>query len=202
MELGPVYHNERDVEIPHLFRFVDSHTEDITTILDIGCFDSQYLKGLKERRKTVDGIDIRPGEREKEFLRNYFVGNAVSYPLGQYDLVVCLSTLEHAGVEYRVDDFAEEQNSLFRKVVDASKRFMYVTFPYGSPAVHEAHFANVTRNRLDRFLGVIPDAVCKRSFYFTCSREVYQQIAQEEADSVQYDPTKGVRCVCILEVIL
>lgn len=78
----------------------------------------------------MDGIDIKPSEIEKEFLQNYFVGNAVTYPLEKYDLVICLSTLEHAGIKgYRVNDFVEEQNSLFRKVVNASKRFIYVTFP-------------------------------------------------------------------------
>jgi len=201
------YFSERNIEVPQLLNFVDAHSKEITTILDVGCYGSQYLKELKERGKIVDGIDIKPGTVEKEFLQNYFVGNAVTYPLGQYDLVICLSTLEHAGIMpgYRVTDFVEEQNILFKKVVDASKRFIYVTFPYAStPAFQEGQSVNMTRNRLDEFLKAAPKDACKMRFYF--NEVVYAisgwtEISQDDADKIQYDPCKGARCVCILEAI-
>jgi len=155
----------------------------------------------------VDGIDIKPSTVEKEFLRNYFVGNAVTYPLGKYDLVICLSTLEHAGIKgYKVYDFVEEQNLLFKKVVDASKRFIYATFPYAhAPDLQEGQAVNMTRNRVDEFLEAIPKATYTIRFYFN---EVvhavsgWTEISEDDADKIQYDPAKGCRCVCILEVIL
>jgi hypothetical protein len=199
------YYSERDIEVPQLLNFVDAHSKEITTILDVGYYGSQYLKILKEKGKIIDGIDLKLGEGEREFLRNYFVGNAVTYPLGQYDLVICLSTIEHAGIkQYKMDDFVKEQNCLFKKVVDASKRFIYVTFPYGDSAFLEGEFVNMTRNSLYGFLSAIPKAVCKTSFYF--NDRVYAvsgwtEISQDDADKIQYDPAKGGRCVCILEAI-
>jgi len=199
------YFSERDIEVPQLLNFVDAHSKEITTILDVGCFESQYLGELKKRGKIVDGIDIKSGEIEKAFLRNYFVGNAVTYPLGQYDLVICLSTIEHVGIkQYKMDDFVKEQNCLFKKVVDASKRFIYVTFPYGGPAFLEGEFVNMTRNRLDEFLKAVPKATYKMRFYFNDIVHAvlgWTEISQDDADKIQYDPTKGARCVCILEVI-
>jgi hypothetical protein len=204
--LSPFF-SERDVEVPQLLNFVDTYSKEITTILDVGCFGSQYLKQLKEKGKIVDGIDLKPSTIERGFLQNYFVGNAVTYPLGKYDLVICLSTIEHAGIKgYRVNDFVKEQNSLFKKVVDASKHFIYVTFPYAhAPSLQEGQAVNMTRNRLDTFLNAIPMANCETRFYFN---EVVHavsgwiEITQDYADKIQYDPAKGCRCVCTLEVIL
>lgn len=200
------YFSERDVEVPQLLNFVGTHSKEITTILDVGCHGSQYLKRLKEKGKLVDGIDLKPSTIEKEFLQNYFVGNAVTYPLGKYDLVICLSTLEHAGIKgYRVNNFVEEQDILFKKIVDASKRFIYITFPYAStPALQEGQAVNITRNRLDTFLKAISKASYTVRFYFN---EVisdalgWAEIPRARANKVEYDPTKGCRCVCILEVI-
>jgi hypothetical protein len=208
------FFNERDVEIPRLLNFVDEHSQNIKTILDVGCYGSQYLKQLKEKGKIVDGIDVHFGEtklgREKEFLRNYFVGNAVTYsPLGKYDLVICLSTLEHAGINgYIVKDFIAEQNSLFKKLIDASKRFIYVTFPYAStPSLQEGQCVNMTRDRLDTFWKAIPPTADEidLGFYFIEAIHVvsgWTEIPQDIADKVEYDPAEGCRCVCILKVIL
>lgn len=201
-----LFFSERDIEIPQLLGFVNAHSKEIATILDVGCFGSQYLKELKESGKIVDGIDVRPGG-ERKFLRNYFVGNALTYPLERYDLVICLSTLEHAGIEhYTVDDFMEEQDALFKKLLDTSKWFIYVSFPYGIPVVHEGRFANVTKNRLNRFLAeVISKATYEMSFYFNNRPHDgfgWTSISQNDADKIYYDPTEGVRCVCILKVTL
>ena len=201
------YFSERDIEVPQLLNFVDAYSKEITTVLDVGCYGSQYLKELQKRGKIVDGIDITPGTIEKEVLQNYFVGNAVTYPLGKYDLVICLSTLEHAGIKgYRVNDFVKEQNFLFKKVVDASKRFIYVTFPYAStPSLQEGQAVNMTRNRLDEFLKLVPNASYDLRFFFNAVvHDVlgWAEIPHELADTIPYAPEKGCRCVCILEVIL
>lgn len=200
--------NERDIEIPQLLSFVDAHSKEITTILDVGCYGSQYLKALKESGKIVDGIDLTAGEKEKVFLQNYFVGNAITYPLEKYDLVIGLSTLEHAGLmeQYKVNDFLQEQNLLFKKIIHASKRFIYATFPYGIPHKPILQLVNITRNCLDGFLKTIPNkAVYKMRFYFNdkpSSSSDWNEVSQDDADKIQYDRFKGCRCVCILEVIL
>lgn len=199
------FFSERDVEVPRLLSLVDAHSTEIATVLDVGCYGSQYLKQLKEKGKIVDGIDLSPGEVEKPFLRNYFVGNAITFPLEQYDLVICLSTIEHTGIkQYKVNDFAAEQNRLFKRLTDISKRYLYVTFPYGSPAFIEGECVVMTRNRVEQFLKQASPAASKVSFHFNetiWKFADWHEISQEQADRVQYDPAKGGRCICILEVI-
>lgn len=205
------YFNERDIEIPGLLNFVDVHSKEITTILDVGCYGSLYFKELEERDKIVDGIDLKfgeLGESHLKFLRNYFVGNVIAYPLKQYDLVICLSTIEHVGLmeQYEVDDFVQEQNLFFKRLIDVSRRFIYATFPYGAPHKPVLQSANITRNSLDGFFEVIPNmAFCKMRFYFNdcpSSSRDWTEITQNEADKVKWDRDKGCRCVCTLEVTL
>jgi len=198
------FFSERDAEVPCLLDFVNTHP-DITTVLDVGCLGSKYLKGLREMNKTVDGIDIYPSEAEKPFLRDYFVGNVATYPLQLYDLVICLSTIEHIGIKpYRVTDFVAEQNAVFNKLAEVSKRYMYVTFPYGASAFIEGECVVISKERLNGFQALVPKALCNVKFFFN---EViwkfadWRKISQDEADKVLYDSAKGGRCVCILEVI-
>ena len=202
--LNKEYFGERVVEIPKLFEFLQLHFNKIETILDVGCYGSKYLKELSKYAKVIDGIDIKFGEKEKEFLNAYFIGNAVDYPLGKYDLVICLSTIEHAGIEqYQVDDYLKEQFNLFKKIVDVSLKFLFVSFPYGLSSFHAGHFANIDKNRLNAFLKFLGNAKYKLSFYFNedvHNNQGWKKIDQDVANNVSYFPEKGTRCVCILEV--
>lgn len=197
------YESERDIEIPRLIDFLDRHSGKIETILDVGCSGSKYLNELNKYAKVVDGVDVHFRADTAELLNNYFVGNAIDYPLGKYDLVLCISTLEHAGVSpYKVDDYEKEQFNLFRKIVDISIKFLFVTFPYGMPALPVDNLANISKKRLDVFLALLGDAQCQLRFYF--NENVYddqgwKEIDQDIADKVPYLPEKGVRCICILE---
>lgn len=63
----------------------------------------------------------------------------------------------------------------------------------------------MTRNRVDAFLKIVPKATCKLRFYFNeivHAASDWTEIPQDDADKVEYDPAKGCRCVCILEMIL
>ncbi len=198
------YFTERDIEIPKLFEFIDKHSNEIVTVLDVGCYGSQYLNQLRNYSFSVDGIDIGSREKEKEFLRNYFVGNFLKYPLEQYDLVVSVSTLEHAGIlPHKVKDYVEEQYNFFKKIIDTSRKFTYVTFPYGVFCFHPESCANMTRERLNAFLKLLWNFNYKLSFYYVDDPHAgfgWTEITQDAADKVELGHGIGVRCVCILEI--
>ena len=198
------YFTERDIEIPKLLDFITAHSSEIQKILDVGCKGSLYLPKLKIYKKIIDGIDILPGEKEKEYLRNYFVGNFLERPLEKYDLVISVSTLEHAGIEpYKVKDYVEEQYKFFKKIIDISRNFVYVTFPYGVFCFHPESCATMTRERLDAFLKLLGNVDYKLSFYYVADPHAgfgWIEITQDAADKVELGHGIGVRCVCILEV--
>jgi hypothetical protein len=202
------FYNERDVEVPQLLNFVDTHTNAIRTVLDVGCFGSKYLKPLHDQGKLVDGIDLLPsGEDEKKLLQHYFIGNAVTIPLDKYDLVICLSTIEHAGIkQYQTDDFVSEQTALFKKLVESSKRFIYVSFPYGTYELIKGECVILTRHRVKEFIKLLPPkSFYNLRFYFNeaiHNAEGWTEISQDKADHVPYNPAKGGQCVCIMKVII
>jgi hypothetical protein len=197
------YLSERDIEIPRLFDFLDRHPGAIETALDVGCFGSQYLEELSKKIVIVDGIDIKPGEAEKKFLVHYFVGDFVIFPLMSYDLVISISTLEHVGIDLvKGAEFSNKRYSFFQKLVDTTRHFLFVTFPYGFPAIHEGQFAVVTKEQLKKFLEILGTEKYQLKFYFNekpQSGAGWNEISKEQADEVRYNPAIGVQCVCILE---
>ena len=199
------YFSERDIEIPELLKFADEHSNKINTILDVGCYGSQYLDQLKQKNKIIDGIDLAFGKKEKEFLRNYFVGNILDKELEMYDLAICLSTLEHSGIEqYQVKDYKAEQVRVFKKIIDIADHFIFLTVPYGAEALVPGFYANMTKARLAVLLGFLDNFNISLEFYFqdkTQPNSIWILIDQDKADLISFDPKKAVQCVCILKAI-
>lgn len=198
------YFSERDVEIPKLFEFLYLHTDEIKTILDVGCRGSQYLLELKKAGKIVDGIDFDEGKEEKEILRNYYIGDFLERDFDLYDLVVCISTIEHYGIKQNPDpDYTGLQLLFFEKLLLTAKKFLFCTFPYGEPAIHEKEFSIIFPWLLDRFIAGIEPNKLELEFYYNDEPqkgEGWREITREEAGRVRYDSSKGVQCVCILKV--
>jgi hypothetical protein len=198
------YNSERDIEIPKLFEFLDRHSDEIEEVLDVGCAGSQYLEELKKKGKIVYGVDFIYGEKEDEILEDYTIGDFLDIRFKPYDLVICLSTLEHYGVKQNPDfDYTKLQLLFFKKLVSTAKKFLFVTFPYGVPGGHGGEFQNIPHSLLSMFLRVLGNAKYKLSFYYNDFPQTgsgWLEISQKEADIIPYYSTIGVQCVCILEV--
>jgi len=197
------YNSERDIEIPKLFEFLDKRSSEIKTVLDVGCYGSQYLEELKKRHKLVAGIDFIDGEKERKILDYYFIDDFLNIDLPEYDLVICLSTIEHYGIKQKPDpDYTGLQLFFFEKLLLTSRNFLFITFPYGEPVVNLNEFSVIPPQLLDRFLGALGKSSCKLSFYYNDkpqSGSGWLEISKNEADKKQYNPNVGVQCVCILE---
>ena len=198
------YFSERDIEIPKLFEFLDRHSNEIKTILDVGCYGSQYLEELKKRGKVVDGVDFTYGEKEKKFLWQYLTGDFLEIDFADYNLVIALSTIEHYGIKQKPDpDYTVLQLFFFEKLLLTANHYLFVTFPYGEPAIHEKEFSVISPLLLDRFLGALNNYSYEIEFYYNeepQKGEGWREIEREEAGRVKYNPTIGVQCVCILKV--
>jgi len=198
------YFSERNIEIPKLLEFLDRHSDEIETVLDVGCAGSQYLEEIKKRGKVINGVDMRYDEKIEDLLKDYTVADFLDLDFGTYDFVICLSTIEHYGVKQKPDpDYTGLQLFFFERLVLTAKKFLFVTFPYGEPAVHPNEFSAVYPWLLDRFLAGLEKYKVELEFYFNeepQKGEGWRKIEREEAGRVKYDPSKGVQCVCILKV--
>lgn len=201
----------RMIEISELFKFVE--TEKIKTILDVGYCGSVYLKDFKAQGKIIDGIDIKSLKQcikewachpeiwkyEKE-LRNCFMGD-IDQIQKRYDLVICLSTLEHAGIfPERNANYLLTRYKMFQKSVELAKRLVYFTFEYGSFAMPSNVYANVTTEELDKFLKIIKPYKYSLTFYYHSKPDakVWEVISRERAD--QIDNLKAEHCFCMIKV--
>ncbi|MEK9207242.1 MAG: hypothetical protein AAB922_02090, partial [Patescibacteria group bacterium] len=98
--------NERDIECPALVGFITTHP--VTTMLDVGAHWSwsYYAPEVRKLVANYDAIDILPDPQTKEIVDKYMVRNVLDLDNVQYDLVACISTIEHAGIStYQVNDY-------------------------------------------------------------------------------------------------
>src|SRR3990167_9581732 len=89
---------DRDVEVPLLQEFIERVKPE--SLLDVGAHWSHayYSKEIRPFIKRYDAIDILDDPETRKIADTYYVGNAITLPLQSYDVVICVSTLEHAGL--------------------------------------------------------------------------------------------------------
>lgn len=197
-----IYHNERDVEVTILKNFFNEIKEEITSVYDIGCNGSVYLEYINKEVETVDGIDLFDDGVTREKLSQYIVEDAITAEIKQYDLVLCISTLEHVGYQPEHAEKPKEMRmQLAKKIGEVANKYMFLTFPYGKAAVHENCFANVTNQELAQIQEAINAKTGMVKFYNNenpANEKSWQEIPLEEADLKEYDPKKGVRTIAVL----
>ena len=199
--------NERDLEHPALIDFIKSHP-DIKTALDVGAHYSwyEYAQEVKTLIPNYDGVDILPDPKTEAIIDKYWQKNVLDMD-GKYDLVFCISSIEHSGIStYKSDNYRAERMRVFQKIVDLSKKYIFITFPFGQEALHEGEFANVTKEDLTNFINMVHPGKYETHFYFSESPFVdkipYTEVDLEFASNVEYKRELGTRCVCFLSIEL
>lgn len=152
---------DRDCELVLLKEYVESKTP-IESLLDVGSHFSTYngyAPMLRKHAKLYDGIDIIDDTDASIILDHFFVGNAITYPLEQYDMVACISTIEHAGVStYKREDIQGEQNALFKRCLELTKKYMWISFPTGLPYIYPNELSIITEDQLTLWEKMVKDA--------------------------------------------
>ena len=117
--------NERVVEVPYVFRALAA-LEPGDKVLDVGASESSLCLSLATLGYRVTAIDPRPNPLSHELLE------VVAAPIeewehdGEFDAVVCVSTIEHIGV-----GAYEQEQSEQRVDLEAMKRMRELTRPGG-----------------------------------------------------------------------
>lgn len=200
--------NERDVEIPALIDFLRAREGRFFSLLDVGAFGSHaYYAPLVKSLfpgSAYHGVDIKPDPRTAELLNRYHQGNVLELPLGRYDVVFSVSTIEHCGMtSYKSDDPAAERFQVFCRLRDLAKKYLFLTFPFGLEGEFPGEYANITAAELDRYAAACPGAAVKTRFFyneFPQGREKWVAVDRKKASGVALRADRGVQCVCILEI--
>ena len=93
----PAMTNERIVELPYVFRAL-SRAEPGTSVLDIGAAESTVAFSLASLGYDVTALDLRPYPLVHPRLKSVEGDIRERDPGTTFDVVLCISTLEHIGL--------------------------------------------------------------------------------------------------------
>lgn len=201
--------NDRDVEVPALCRVVNEALPQIETLLDVGADYSWYtyaggLRNLLDGR-TYHACDIVYDVNTSMLVDKFITGNICDLDLEPYDMVTCISAIEHAGMTtYKVDDWHCERVMMMDKLVRLARNRLFMTFPFGEYGVHENQYANMTENDLAYLTHVAEHSGLageSRFFYteFAQGREPWKEISLSDAAKIPMDKSKGTQCLCLFD---
>lgn len=200
----PVFRNERDVEIPLLLDWLTLYTCPGQSVLDVGCAQSFYLAEVRKLPINLTGIDLLFQKDLVPYLDEYIVGNFLFEWLWSFDWVYSISTIEHIGVEYQPTKlYRELQVEAFAKMLELTKRGIFITFPYGEDALFAGYYYNGNKRLLDDYLDMARGCKINKQFISTPdpkNTKLWREIPQNLADKATNELSGGVNTICVLEV--
>jgi len=200
---------ERVIEVPWLFSMLASGS-----VLDIGCAESDYTTELLKRQvSALTMVDIRDfpdmdDERVTKVLAD--IRELSVEELGQFDNVLCVSTLEHIALEaYGLEaDYGtnstpfEAQKEAFQHIMSFVKKGgqCLLTLPYSKTYENGGWYLVYDA---DMLAALTENYDTKTTFFTLTDREnnVYQPCAQSECPDETVDlhlyGVRAVSCACL-----
>ena len=213
-EYSPVTKNDRDCELLNLVKYIKERAP-VKTLLDVGCAHSHlsYAREIREFVEVYEGIDIVPSPETKEIIDFYTVDSVIGYDFCEvkFDLVTCVSVIEHAGLSTYKANFRRERYFLFERLLDLSKKDIWVSFHVGLEYIacnNKGHpdFCAVTRQDLEYFelLAIFKDWEFKERFFYTQGAQAghpwREHGDRDLALKVPYMDFIGNQSICIMEL--
>ena len=199
--------NERDVEIPAFYSFLEENKDAISSLLDIGGHYSWYTYADKTRailgNKLYDAVDILDCPKTRSIVDNFIVGNVTSIE-NSYDCISCISTIEHAGVStYKTTDPKHEIIRVFTHMASLAKHCLFCSFPFGKPFTYPNEYTNITLSmcRVFTSIGIGLDFDVQTRYYFNefpQGRKLWIEVDEQVASMIEARPEYDVQCVAIL----
>ena len=138
----PADTNERIVELPYVYRALGRTTPGVS-VLDVGAAESTLAFSLASLGYEVTALDIRGYPLEHPRLRTV-TGDILDWkPEHRFDVVLCVSTLEHIGLEVYDADPAGDGNGADNRALDRIRELtnpggmLILTVPFGAASADE-----------------------------------------------------------------
>lgn len=202
--LNKVYMNERIIEIPYVIESLNGISKD-KKILDLGCTESPVPLFVSSLGYNITGFDYRQYPYYHPNL-HFVQGNilALPFPDNCFDVVFCISTIEHIGIGYYEDPSLSEEAD--QKAIDQVYRIMkpggllVFSAPYGVSHVSESqriYDAKALTNLLGKFV------VNKIQYYKSSKNDKSQCNYWEEVDqhtAAKIESRDRANCICLVRV--
>lgn len=132
---------ERIVEYSLVFSHLNKEPSKKIKVLDIGCYYSNFPLQLASMGYDVTAIDLMDYQLSHPYLK-FIKGDITSYQFSKnsFDIVTCISTLEHIGIGYYQNDKENKRGDELAveaiwKILRKKGRFI-LTVPFGVKSVN------------------------------------------------------------------
>lgn len=202
--------NERDVEVPALLAFLRELRP--ASLLDVGAFgtDRIYAHVVDQAMPGMayDALDVIPADNptpipwDTYYHRDWLAVDLDE--LGSWEVVSCVSVLEHVGVkDERLPAPKLARRQFAHNLFQAASRGVLITCPFGIPGGIEGEYENITESDLRGFESLAHhygfDVRCRFFIGDTPQgpnwREVRENVARQAGG------TAGPFCVLIMECV-
>jgi hypothetical protein len=200
---------DRDCEAVVLKEYL-SKLPQLDAILDVGCHssltDGEYATALRNKTKRYDGIDVSSDPRMNGLLDNYYVNNVNNHVFKQkYDLVTCVSVIEHTGLSTYKADPLTERMGMFMKCLELSKKYVWISFPTGLPYIFPDQLSVIDEKLLTRWEKLVSNYKLTERFFHNAggpqSGSPWREHQKREAATKQqYWDYCGNQSITILEI--
>ncbi len=195
--------NERDIEIPLLFACLRGQIGLSNKLLDVGCMQSLYLPVIRKMIGVIHGIDLLSDYENMKYLDKFFKEDFLTAELPSYDLIISVSAIEHIGVEYLPTPLYREYQMLtIQKIINLSKRALFLTFPYGEDIFVEGHYYQHNKKSLNEIKEMLKETEFEITFWSTSDRRKennWHEIPQDLADKATNELSGGGNTICVIE---
>ena len=206
-EFPVVLKTDRDCESPLLTEFIASHAP-IDSLLDIGAHWSgnHYATPLRPHVRRYVGIDIQPADPlTGKILDAYHTGNANTFNFGEmFDAVICVSTIEHAGVSTYKGDFVKERMALFDTCLRLARKYVWISFPVGQEYTFEGQLAVITDEHLKVWEKLTEKFKVKKRFLYSQGPQAghpwREHSKRDVAVRIPYLDFIGNQSICVMEI--
>lgn len=198
--LKKTFVNERIVEIPFVMQNLPLNRD--LSVLDIGCSESALSIHLASIGYRVTGLDMRPFPYVHPSFR--FVRADVmnmSFQDESFDVVTCISTLEHIGLGFYHDrqGFDDADSKAMKEIyrVLAKDGLLIISVPFG-------RYRQTPQQRIYdavRLEDILADFIVEQKLFFADmpaqNMNYWQQIPELEAEHID-SPDGSTNCVCLV----
>lgn len=207
-EFPVVHKTDRDCEAPLVQEFIEARCP-MRTLLDIGAHYSgeTYATKLDFWLDRYDGIDIQPPDSATEsVLDHYYIGNAntFKFDLPQYDVVICVSTIEHSGVSTYKGDPLVERNELFKRCLALSRKHLFISFPIGQEYTMPDQLSVITDEQLVFWETCVSRFNVKKRFFYSQGTQAghpwREHTKRDVAVRIPFLDFIGAQSICVLEI--
>jgi len=205
---------DRDCEKPNLLEYLDERSP-FLSLLDVGCAYS-HLSYAEEMRHHVDlyhGIDVVDSPETRKILDAYFVRNVIDFDFQglKFDMVTCVSVIEHSGFSTYKAYFRRERYRLFERLLELSKKYIWLSFHAGLEYIAcnadgKPDFCAVTKQDLEYFENLAESKgwKFKERFFYTQGAQAehpwFEHKDRELALKVPYMDFIGNQSIGIMEL--